>query len=179
MWWDIMHTTNEAAKSSASTLIEFISNINPYLKNLYDVLMDCYSLDPDLGKDYFIDGWFIPATGEAARRYYSAWQCKHGGVPHVATGIYPNPWSAFGKFFDFSDRSNFTFPRNSLPRPDNKHSLVFSLKETLKNFPIKTDTPDPRFLLVTVDVQTGDAVTFDSYEKKECRDNLGTRYYSE
>jgi NTE family protein len=180
MWWDIMHTTNEAAKSSTSTLIEFISNINPYLKNLYDVLMECYSLDPDLGKDYFIDGWYIPATGEAARRYYSAWQCKHGGVPHVATRIYPNPWSAFGKFFDFSDQWNF-WPRNFLPRPDNKHFLVFSLKETLKksaHFPIITQKPDPRFLLVTVDVQTGDAVTFDSYEKKAQGNNL-TKYYSE
>jgi hypothetical protein len=31
------------------------------------------------------------------------------------------------------------------------------------DFPIKTIEGQPRFLLVTVDVQTGDAVTFDSY----------------
>lgn len=30
-----------------------------------------------------------------------------------------------------------------------------------------------------MDVQTGDAVTFDSYEKKDQAQNLGTKYYSE
>jgi len=38
MWWDVMHTINEVAKSSASTMIDSISNINPYLKGLYDML---------------------------------------------------------------------------------------------------------------------------------------------
>jgi predicted acylesterase/phospholipase RssA len=180
-WWDIMHITNKTSKSSANTLTESILNINPYFKNWYDLLMGYLSLDPDFWKDYFIDGWYIPATGEAARRYYSAWQCKHGGAPHVASGILPLPWSAFGKFFDFSDQSNFALPRNYLPRPDNKHFFGYSLKKTLESFvhfPIKTQTPDPRFLLVTVDVETGDAVTFDSYEKKTQENNLG-KYYSE
>jgi hypothetical protein len=42
---------------------------------------------------------------------------------------------------------------------------MFSLKRTLEylNFPIKTNEGQPRFLQVTVAVQTGDAVTFDSY----------------
>jgi hypothetical protein len=62
-----MHTTNEAAKSSASTLIEFISNINPYLKNLYDVLMDCYSLDPDLGGSSQLSGKTYPNLGSKGR----------------------------------------------------------------------------------------------------------------
>jgi hypothetical protein len=35
--------------------------------------------------------------------------------------------------------------------------------ERFADFPIKTIEGQPRFLLVTVDVQTGDAVTFDSY----------------
>jgi predicted acylesterase/phospholipase RssA len=53
-----------------------------------------------------------------------------------------------------------------LPRPDNKHIGGYSLKDTLQqfvHFPIKTTEGQPRFLLVTVDVQTGDAITFDSY----------------
>jgi NTE family protein len=56
-----------------------------------------------------------------------------------------------------------------LPRPDNKHLSGFSLKETLQqfaHFPVKSTVGQPRFLLVTVDVQTGDAVTFDSYSNK-------------
>jgi hypothetical protein len=125
-----------------------------------------FSLDPDLWKDYFIDGWYIPATGEAARRYYSAWQCKHFGAPHVTSGIPSLPWSAFGRFFDFLDQSILALPRNFLPRPENKHFLGYSLKKTLESFvhfPIKTQEPSPRFLLVAVDVETGDAVTFDSY----------------
>jgi hypothetical protein len=72
--------------------------------------MGSFSSDPDFWKDFFIDGWYIPATGEAARRYYSSYQCKHLGAPHVASGI--PPWFAFGKFFDLTDQSNFW------PRPD-------------------------------------------------------------
>ena len=58
-----------------------------------------------------------------------------------------------------------------MPRPDNKHFPIFSLKTTIQKFarfPIKTtkEKCEPRFLLVTVDVKTGDAVTFDSYSEK-------------
>jgi hypothetical protein len=112
-------------------------------------------------RDCFIDGWHIPSTGEAARRYYSAWQLKTQGTPHVASGI--QPWSKFGIFFDFSDISNI------MPRPDNNHLSGFSLKATLEqfvHFPLKSNEGQPRFLLVTVDVQTGDAITFDSYTEK-------------
>lgn len=81
----------------------------------------------------------------------------------MAIGI--SPCSAFAKFFDFTIQSNYLF------RPDNKHFALTSLKETLArfaHFPIKTEQEDcqPRFLLVTVDAQTGDAVTFDSYSKE-------------
>lgn len=140
---------------------------------------ESFFLEPDFWRDYFIDGWYVPATGEAARRYYSAWQCERIGVPKVASGISPTLWSAFGKFFDLSDWklvSNFLpiFPTNFIPRPDNKHLLLWSSKETLEkfvSFPLKTDMPNPRFLLVTIDVETGDAVTFDSYE-------MNTKYCS-
>jgi predicted acylesterase/phospholipase RssA len=56
-----------------------------------------------------------------------------------------------------------------MPRPDNKHYAPFSLKRTLKQFAdiqIKTKEGEPKFLLVAVDAQTGDAVTFDSYSKE-------------
>ena len=126
------------------------AELSPYTSTIYH-----------FWRDYFIDGWYIPATGEAARRYYSAKEFKNRGTPHVASGIIP--WSIYGKFFDFADNSNF------LPRPDNKHLSWFSLKETLQqftHFPVKSTAGQPRFLLVTVDVQTGDAVTFDSYSEQ-------------
>ena len=183
LWWDTMHNTQNALKSSYSDMWDFISKANPYLKNWYDELTRTFFwLEPDFWKDHFIDGWYIPATGEAVRRYYSAYQCEHLGALHVATGILPMPWSAYGKFYDMSDRSSFAFPRSAIPRPDNKHWLPFSLSQTLKefaDFPIGTQMPNPRFLLVSIDVQTGDVVTFDSYEKNNSDGNNLTKYYSE
>ena len=121
-------------------------------------------MQPSTWKDYFIDGWYVPATAEATRRHYSAQQFLHTTGPfNVATGILP--WSAFNKFFDFWQ------PSNLVPRPDNKHFVFFSLKRTLEQFAysqIKTslERKEHRLLLVTVDVKTGDTVTFDSYSEK-------------
>ena len=56
-----------------------------------------------------------------------------------------------------------------MPRPDNKHLIGFSLRDTLQrfaHFPLKSTKDRLRFLLVTIDVQTGDAITFDSYSDK-------------
>jgi NTE family protein len=144
-------------------MIEFYSNVNPHLKKWYDDMVANWSfIHPSILKDYFMNGWYIPAGAEAARRYYSAKQfLRTTGPLNVTTGILP--WSAFGKFFDFFEHSNY------MPRPDNKHYAPFSLKRTLKqfaDFPIKTKEGEPRFLLVAVDAQTGDAVTFDSYSKE-------------
>jgi NTE family protein len=162
-WRDILHYTSKVFKHSVIELIELYSNMNPSFKKWYDdMLANWLIVDPNFWKDYFIDGWYIPATAEAARRYYSAKQfLRTLGPPNVATGIIP--WSRFSKFFDFVEQSN------SIPRPDNKHFVLFSLKRTLErfaHFPIKTKEGEPRLLLVTVDVQTGDAVTFDSYSKE-------------
>ena len=58
----------------------------------------------------------------------------------------------------------------------------YSLKRTLErfaHFPIKTsplERKEPRLLLVTVDVKTGDAVTFDSYLNKPNTMMIGTLY---
>jgi len=153
--WNFSHNMNKIYKQYWDAILttEIVSpyaESNPYLRMIYD-----------FWRDYFIDGWYIPASGEAARRYYSAKQFKTQGTPNVASGI--PPWSMFGKFFDFSDQANF------MPRPDNKHIPGFSLKDTLEqfvHFPLKSKEGQPRFLLVTVDVQTGDAIIFDSYSEK-------------
>ena len=152
-WWDGLHYTSKTLKENWDRVwTELCTNsTDPY-----------YRAWCDNWRDYIIDGWYIPATGEAARRHYSSWQSKMAGTPNVATGIWP--WSPFGKFFDFSEISNI------LPRPDNKHFPGLSLKETLEKFvqfQIKTKESEPRLLLVSTNVQTGNAVTFDSYEKKE------------
>ncbi len=161
-WWDILHNTSKVFKHSAVEMIESYSNMNTGIIKWYDEMMaNWFLVEPSFWKDYILDGWYIPATAESARRHYSAQQFLHMLGPfNVATGI--PLWSAFDKFFDFSQQSNL------VPRPDNKHFVLFSLKRTLERFarfPIKTsvEEKEPRLLLVTVDVKTGDAVTFDSY----------------
>jgi NTE family protein len=172
-WWDVFHNTSKVLKHSANELIELYSNINPALKSYSDMLASWLLVEPSFWKDSFIDGWYIPATAEAARRYYSAKQfLRTWGSFNVASGIYP--WLRFGKFFDILEHPNY------VPRPDNKHFVLFSLKRTLErfaHFPIMTSVEEkqPRLLLVTVDVKTGDAVTFDSYSKEaKYHDNRNT-----
>jgi NTE family protein len=175
-WWDNLHNTSKTLKGYSSTLLEnshkffaaLYSNLNPNWEKWYDLIARYwFHVEPSFMKDYLLNSWYVPATAEAARRYYSAKQFENWGTLNVATGIIP--WSIFGRFFDVSDRSN------SRPRVDNKHFVHFSLKETLErlgDFPIKIEKDQhkrerqPRFLLVTVDVKTGDAVTFDSYSEE-------------
>jgi len=172
-----MHNTSKVFKDSFAKLMEFYSNIiDPDLKQWYENTVINWSMwEPTLLKDYIVDGWYIPAAAEAARRYYSAKQFLRFnlGPFHVASGIYP--WFTFGKFFDFLEQPNYG------PRPDNKHYVSHSLKRTLErfaDFPIKTspiERKEPRLLLVTVDVRTGDAVTFDSYSPQTVyHDNKNT-----
>lgn len=166
-WWDVFHDTSKVFKRSFTEFTESYSNIiNPDLKKWYEDTVANWSFwEPSFLKDAIIDGWYIPAKAEATRRYYSAKQFHQSslGPLHVASGIWP--WSLGGKFSDFSELSNW------MPRPDNKHYVLFSLKRTLErfaHFPINTsiDKNQPRLLLVTVDVKTGDVVTFDSYVKE-------------
>jgi len=177
-WWDVFHNTSKVFKQSFTKLMESYSNvINPDLKKWYEDTVPYWSFwEPSFFNDFIEDGWYIPATAESARRYYSAKQFHQLslGPLHVASGI--RPWSLGGKFFDLSEPSNWTF------RPDNKHYVLYSLKRTLErfaNFPINTsvEKKQPRLLLVTVDVKTGDAVTFDSYVKEaKYHDDRNTVY---
>jgi len=103
-WWDILHDTSKVFKRSFTELIESYSNIviNSDLKKWYEDSAANWSIfEPSYLKDYFIDGWYIPATADAARKYYSAKNIKRFGALKVASGI--APWSIFGKFFDLSD----------------------------------------------------------------------------
>jgi NTE family protein len=169
---DLIHNASKVFKQSFTELMDvYSSNIDPNVKKWFENSGANWSFfEPSFLNDYITDGWYIPATAEASRRYYSASQFHRWslGALNVASGILP--WSAFGKFFDFSDTLNL------IPRPDNKHYVLYSLKRTLEGFakfPINTSPPTthdfpkkPRLLLVTVDGKTGDAVTFDSYDKK-------------
>jgi NTE family protein len=99
------------------------------------------------------------ATGEAARRYYSAKEFVINGAPNVFSPHLPPKIDS--KFFD-----NFIVP-NIWYRYDNSR-----LKETINRcikFPIATsfDKKEPRLLAISVDVEEGETVTFDSYVKEK------------
>jgi NTE family protein len=102
------------------------------------------------------------ATGEAARRYYSAKEFIINGASNVFSPSLPMPDN---KFFD-----NFVLPYNPIPNIWIRYSNG-RLKETIKqfaNFPIATDSAQnqqPRLLVVSVDVEEAETVTFDSYPK--------------
>lgn len=103
------------------------------------------------------------ASGEAARRYYSSKEYLYSGAPNVFS-YQTNEID--DRFFD-----NIWPVTNDWYRYDNN-----ALKESIQgyaDFPIKTspDADDPRLLIVTVDVEEGEQVTFDSHS-----DNVGFGY---
>lgn len=102
------------------------------------------------------------ATTEAARKYYSAKEFLRRGAKNVFTPEQQFPLYD-EKFLDnnhVDDINNLWFRYSNYP-----------LRESIKDyttFPIKTDSDEnePRLLLVTVDIEEGETVTFDSYSKK-------------
>ena len=114
---------------------------------------------PDNGGIIGIISIPIIASGEAARRYYSTKQFEITGVSNV---FLPFPPVVDAKFMDIS---------NTWFRYD-KDPLKTSIEKFAK-FPIATNYGEddhqkqPRLLLVSVDVQEGATVTFDSYPKKD------------
>jgi predicted acylesterase/phospholipase RssA len=105
------------------------------------------------------------ATGEAARRYYSAKEFLSKGAP----GFFSKPRRINDdRFLD----DLLPFAGNVWYRYSNK-PLRESIEKYITKFPIATDQGQPRLLLVTVDVMTGATVTFDSYSKP--KDGKGDR----
>lgn len=111
---------------------------------------------------WLINLWTIPrvflpvqlrASQEAARRYYSTRVSLLFGELNVYAPIFP-PLSDY-KFF------NFLMPEARWHRYSNQ-PLRMSIKDYAV-LPIKTSPGEPRLLVVSVDVQSADAVTFDSY----------------
>lgn len=94
------------------------------------------------------------ASSESARRYYNTKQFMFRGVPNVFT------------ISTMLEDRRFLDPINTQYLYSNK-PLKKSLEKFAK-FPIATSyqNNEPRLLLVSVDVQEGSTVVFDSYEKE-------------
>jgi NTE family protein len=112
----------------------------------------------------------IIATGEAARRYYSAKEFIINGASNVFSPTTPRIDS---KFFD-----NFIIP-NIWYRYDNSR-LNETISRSIK-FPIASsiDKKEPRLLAISVDVEEGETVTFDSYVKEKGTDNTRRSEYGD
>jgi NTE family protein len=102
------------------------------------------------------------ATTEAARKYYSAKEFLRRGAKNVFSPEQQFPLYD-ERFLDnnrVDDINNLWFRYSNYPLKQSVEDYV--------TFPIKTD-PDknePRLLLVTVDIEEGETVTFDSYSKE-------------
>ena len=139
---------NQTYEGSAEKLIDFwqylskesMVDTNPFFKPWWDYW---HAINGEL------------ASGEAARRYFSAKEFAIFGVPNV---FYPHRPTHDSKFYD-SDNMWYRYSNEPLRR-----SL-----ERFAKFPIATTKEDnqPRLLLVTVDVADGIPVTFDSFPKQD------------
>src|SRR5215212_1804835 len=124
------------------------SSTNPIVKEWFDLLR------------FYTEAWDIPASTEAARRHYST---KTFASPNVAAAI---PRYDL-KFWDYPSGFRFRGEQGRVP-----FSLAYpnySLREACRGYildSIKTDSKEqePRLLFVTVDVQSGDTISFDSYD---------------
>jgi predicted acylesterase/phospholipase RssA len=108
------------------------------------------------------------ASKETFRRYYSTdiSLLSPYGEPRVFTPLIP---LANVKFLDFSNPSAWWFRYSNEP-------LRSSISKFIKEFPIATSDEEnnskmsePRLLLVSVDVQEGATVTFDSYKYRDTK----------
>jgi NTE family protein len=117
------------------------------------------------------------ATGEAARRYYSAKEYLYSGAPNIfssSTREYDNRF-----YDDFVMPTNVWYHYNNTPLKESINQYaIFPIATSF--FPQLEDSagnnetskeqeqkPHPRLLMVSVDVETGAVVTFDSYKKYE------------
>jgi NTE family protein len=135
-------------KGSAERLIEF-----------WEHLATESVLDKIPGFTQWWDYWHylysLVATSESARRYFNTKQFSYYGVPNV---FKPSQTLVDKTFLD---------PFNTWVLYSNE-PLKQSLEKFAK-FPIATsyEKNEPRLILVAVDVQDGNPVVFDSYEKAD------------
>ncbi len=139
---------NNTYDGSAERLIDFwkylskesMADTNPFFKPWWDYW---HAINREI------------ATGEAARRYFSAKEFAIFGAPNV---FFPHRPTRDTRFYD-SENIWYRYSNEPLRR-----SL-----ERFAKFPIATNKEDnqPRLLLVAVDVSDGIPVTFDSYPKED------------
>jgi hypothetical protein len=162
--WDYFHATTKTMKESWNDILDraedSVHNVwknnstNPFVKEWFDLLR------------FYTEAWDIPASTEAARRHYST---KTFASPNVAVAI---PRYDL-KFWD--NPYGFRFRGEQRRIPFYWGYPNYSLREACRGRildSIKTDSEqqEPRLLFVTVDVQSGDTISFDSYDSRTMYD---------
>jgi predicted acylesterase/phospholipase RssA len=163
--FDIVAGTSIGAMNAA-VLVSYVVEKGTY-EGSADRLVDFWnylSKESTIETNPFFKSWWdfwhsvnnSVATGEAARRYYSAKEFAITGVPNVFSPLSPIPDS---RFFDSYNNTWYRFSNEPL-----KRSL-----ERFAKFPIATnhEKNQPRLILVAVDVAAGRPVVFDSYPKQD------------
>jgi NTE family protein len=187
LWWDYVRNTMKYSRDSWNHMLSFL-----------DPQTDSYHYPQEWMKwfkdymDYFVNEYFdIPASGEAARRYYSVKHFLITGANNVfqplAFGIHDffSPIALAKPDFKFYDNiENLWFRYGNLPLRrlllNQNYLLQPSIKsdsdsdsEELEDSSVLVKPKEPRLLLVTVDVETGTTVTIDSYsypyKENECK----------
>ena len=158
--WDFFHVATKTMKEGWDEILDRSeesminvwkgnNNNNPFVKEWFDFLR------------FHTEAWDIPASTEAARRH---WSTMTFASPNVARAIPRNDL----KFWDPRD---FRFRGEQRQVPFYWKYPNYSLREACRGYildSIKTDPKqkEPRLLFVTVDVQSGDTVSFDSYDTR-------------
>jgi NTE family protein len=166
--WDYWHYASKPIKVFwDKTLLQltksfsYIKDLNIYFKIFNNWLENLNEL------------FGIPASGEAARRYYSVKQLQQFGAWNVFLPLFPFPLD--NKFFNYSPSNTHLFWPRYTNVPLREIISSFSYWMNNQNGHIKTkfdkDSHQPRLLVVSIDVAAGATVTFDSYENtdRKCR----------
>jgi len=193
--FDVVAGTSSGA-INAAILVSHVKEVGNWEGSVekLNAFWEYVSTDPDLSYYYpyysnkkeWVAQWDIQkelypntATGETARRYYSVKQFLCTGVPHVYLPKFSTPCLPLNGLPPFDDRffDNFSVPINNTWFMYSNQPLKQSL-EKYATFPIATKFSEnqPRLLLVSVDVQEGSVVTFDSYEKAESQNTMESEY---
>jgi NTE family protein len=157
--WDYFHGTIKTMKKSWNDMLDrtedslqnvWKNNTNPFVKEWFDLLR------------FYMEAWDIPASTEAARRHYST---KTFASPNVAAAIPRSDLKFWDHPYGFRFRGeqrripfSWSYPNYSLKEACRSHIL----DSIITHFEMK----EPRLLFVTVDVQSGDTISFDSYDTR-------------
>jgi len=172
--FDIIAGTSIGAMNAAVVISNVVNRNKTWkeairqLENFWTDEEKGLSSNPDFTKWWYNDGNIqnkIDASEEARRRYYSVKEYFIHGTPEVCTP--PILKGLDSKFGDQKD--NLWFYHKSDPLENTIVRYSIDQNQTNKKMRIATSREEkqPRLLVISVNVEQGKTITFDSYYKEE------------